>query len=107
MGQNPEVNRIVEDESFEYGGYARTTPAHVVIGDGVRWPNGDGCWIVVDVVLDEAFGLADFTLADRSAHVETVLAQAGIVKNDDLAEILADMTFSRVIGLDESVWVRL
>lgn len=108
MGQNQEPNpRLYEDETFEYGGYAKVTPADLVIGDGIRWPDGDGCWLIVDVVIDADFGLADLTLVDRSSHVTTVLAEAGIVKADELASALIDSTFTRVVGVDEPVWVRL
>lgn len=105
------MSRLVEDETFPYGGYAKACPADLVEGDGVRFAREGAyglaveqtCWLV-ETVAPLAEGMV-VTLADRSVHVARVFADAlhrpieGMSADDGL--------HVRILAHDEPVWIRL
>lgn len=90
--------RLVEDEEFPYGGYARGGVEDLVIGDGVRFAEGGPCWLVV------AIDGSIVTLANRSQHVASVLSDAfGRVLDGASAD--SELHVRDLSG--QPVWIRL
>jgi hypothetical protein len=96
-------NRVVEDETFKYGGYAKVTVADITVGDGIRW--GDqpfACW---NVLACERIGdIVELVTVDRAVANDEIVGRLTGKNPEATGTVALPVTVHRA---DEPVWVRL
>ena len=100
---NKPLPQMVEDTAFAYGGYAKVTGDILIQGDGVRFADDDGSWLVESVTVGG--GQVALMLVDRRVHIASVVADVMHRPFEGMSD--DPRLHVRVLDLATPVWMRM